>query len=77
MVMAAAKKKPTAKTVTMKPTKKGQKPIKFKADGSLTKAAGKTKSGKLNQAKVAKLAKSGTPDQKKKALFYKNILKKK
>lgn len=75
--MAMAKKKarkPSGKTVTIKAKKKGQKPLKFKDDGSLTKLAGKNKKGKLNQSKVNKLAK-GKGNAAKKALFYKNVLK--
>jgi hypothetical protein len=73
--MAAPKKKPTKKTVTIKPKKKGQKPITFKSNGSLTRLAGKEKDGKLNQAKVRQLAK-GKGDAAKKARFYLNVLKK-
>jgi hypothetical protein len=61
-----------AKTVTIKAKKKGQKALKFKDNGSLTKLTGKSKNGKLNQSKAKALAKKGN----KKALFYENVLKK-
>lgn len=71
----APKKKKKGSTVTIKPKKKGQKPIKFKNDGSLRKAAGTNKSGKVDTKKVRKLAK-GKGDAAKKARFYLNVLKK-
>jgi len=64
------------KTVTMKPKKKGQKSITFKSNGSLRAAAGvNKKTGKINQKKVAQLAK-GKGKTAAKARFYQNILKK-
>jgi hypothetical protein len=67
-----AKKK--AKTVTLKPTKKGQKPITFKK-GGLHKSTG-TKAGKKIPAKKMAAATSGKlgPKAKKQAMFKKNVL---
>lgn len=73
--MAAAAKKPSGKTVTIKSKKKGQKPIKFKDDGSLRRLAGTTSDGKINVANVRKIAK-GKGVAAKKAKFYLNVLKK-
>ncbi len=57
-----------------KPAKKFiQKAIK--RPGALTKAAGKTKAGGVNEKKVKKLQKSGTTLQKQEANFYENVLK--
>lgn len=64
------------KTVTMKPKKKGQKPIKFNANGSLRRAAGvNKKTGKINEGNVARLAK-GKGKTAAKARFYQNVLAK-
>lgn len=65
----------SSKKVTIKPKKKGQKPITFKDNGSLRRAAGvDSKTGKLNVGKVRKLA-QGSGDVATKARFYLNVLK--
>ena len=73
------KKRKTPKagqTVTIKPTKKGQKPLKFKS-GGLHKSTG-TKGGKKISAKKHAAARSGKLGKKakKQELFYQNVLKK-
>jgi hypothetical protein len=73
--MSRAKAKIAAKhMVTMKPTKKGQKPIVFKA-GGLHKSTG-TPKGKKIPAKKMKAALSGKlgPKAEKQARFKKNVL---
>ena len=66
-----------AKTVTMKPTKRGQKPISFKS-GGLHSSTGTKPGEKISAAKHA-AAGSGKLGKKAKAqeLFYRNVLKKK
>jgi hypothetical protein len=62
-------------TRTIKPKKKGQKPLKFK-QGALTKQLGRTKSGTIPKKKMAKAAAGGYgPKAKKRALFARNVLK--
>lgn len=77
MAAKTRKKKARAKpgrTVTMKPTKKGQKPIKFKAGGlhaSLGVPQGKPiPAGKMKDALAGKYG----PKAKKEALLAKNVL---
>jgi hypothetical protein len=62
------------KKVTLKPTKKGQKPISFKAGG--LHSSTKTKSGQKISASKMQAALSGKlgPKAKKQALFKKNVL---
>ena len=48
----------------------------IKRPGALTRAAGKNKSGGVNEKKVRQLQKSGTTLQKQEANFYENVLKK-
>jgi hypothetical protein len=76
--MAEPSKKPAKRkkrTVTIKPNKKGQKPITFKSDGSLRALAGVDKNGKINVANVRKIAK-GKGKGAQKARFYLDVLKK-
>lgn len=54
---------------------KKRKPLKVKSNGALRKAAGVNKNGKINQAKVRKLAK-GSGKSAARARFYLNVLKK-
>ena len=74
--MARKKKRKSGSTVTMKPTKKGQKPIKFKS-GGLHRSTG-TKQGKKISAAKHRAAASGKLGKKaqKQERFYQNVLKK-
>lgn len=68
-----AKKRTTVRTI--KPRRKGQKPLKFK-QGALRKQLGTTKSGKISSKKMGKALSGGYgPKAKKRALFAKNVLK--
>lgn len=73
--MAKAKRK-TGKTVTIKPTKKGQKPIKFKS-GGLHKSTGTPQGEKIPRSKI-RAAKAGRygPKAKKQANLAEGALKK-
>jgi hypothetical protein len=74
--MARKKKRKAGSTVTMKPTKKGQKPIKFKSGGLHTSTG--TKQGKKIPASKHRAAASGRLGKKakKQEQFYQNVLKK-
>jgi len=59
---------------TLKPTKKGQKPIRFEK-GGLHKSTGTPMGQKIPKSKIAKAAAGGYgPKAKKQAQFAKNVL---
>lgn len=69
-----ARKRTTTRTI--KPKRKGQKPLKFKK-GALRKQLGTTKSGTISKKKLAK-ARSGKlgPKARKRVQFFDNVLSK-
>lgn len=71
--MAAVKKKSTTRTIS--PTKKGQKPIKFR-EGGLHASTGTPKGQKISAAKhsAARSGKLG-PKAQKQEMFYENVLR--
>lgn len=68
-----AAKKSTTRTI--KPKRKGQKPISFKSNGSLKRALPKNKNGTINMA-AARKASEGKGKTAAKARLYVNVLSK-
>jgi hypothetical protein len=71
-----ATKKTKARKAPAKKRNTKEKPLKVNSNGALKKAAGVTKSGKVNVAKARKLAK-GKGKTAAQARFFLNVLRKK